>query len=416
MAKAMGWGPAGRTLLHRWSFRDGALPAGVSFARAATSYVVDRNGRWASIGSGAAPFSYSHDGSRFRGYVPFSERTNLLAADTHNDFSSASWTKTGFNVTSAQRAGPFGTTTMWEIEDTSSGADWMYQAVSISADTKIRVFSCHVAAGTVSQVRMWVNQFGGSGSQGLANFNLSTGAITTTLGSSDLMNIDAMGNGVYRISVGVVNANDTVAAVALQAGSGDSATGTFFAEWAQYEESPQSAGAAYPSPPLAGGATRPSDNATATLAVTLPATFLVYADCNHIPGGLSYAYSLTDGTLNFNLVNIQSLDRPTNNSVGYHVMAGGANQGGENTAGLMNGAFPRVAWGVRCGTNDFSCDGKGVAGTTDNSGTLPTGLDEHAFGFLDILDNGWFEQGLLSVDVYSGLVSRAEVQRLIYIG
>ena len=133
-------------------------------------------------GSGDLTFSRSNDTATRVGPDGLIEkvRTNLFL--NSNNFSSGSWTKNNFTLTSGQ-ADPFGGTNAWKAQSTSAVQADLRQVVSGAG-----VYSIYAKAGNFSIFQLW------NGTTGIA-FNLSAG---TAAGGGV---ISSVGNGWYRCSV-----------------------------------------------------------------------------------------------------------------------------------------------------------------------------------------------------------------------
>lgn len=415
---AMTWTPSSIELAKRWSFHDKKMPSGVSFSRNSTSYYLNRNGIWTSLAAHEPGFWYAYGSpSRYRGYIPFGERKNLLPSGA-DDLSGASWDRpAGISVTANSMTGAMDTQTMWEVNDTATNSNKLsLSGVDITGlGTKPRLLRAELKAGTASTVRARMTYTGGTQNTEQGTFTLSGSGSRTAETNSEYVKIKPLGNSTYLCSVALRNTGgNTSAAIEFSAGSADSNTGTFGIENVAIENATEDAGCTIPGPPIAPQVTRLADRATASYTMSSAAAIIVQADMEDPAAGLSYAVCFNNSSGTFDLVNIQTLDDPLQDSVAYHAMAALADVGGPGTAGLASAAFPRVAFGVRAAANDYSCDGKSITGTTDTSGAFPSGMNEVAFGFLDLLDNGWFCQGLLRVDVYTTALTRANVQRILW--
>lgn len=405
----------------RLSFANG-IPAGVTFARASGAYAVNSSGLWVPLSSGQPPLTFSHDGSRWRGYVPFGQRTNLLAPGSTSDLTTAAWTTpASFSVTANAGIGAMGTQTMSLVTDNSAGAEWIYQVGNLPAvDTKLRCFKSELKAGTTDIVRILAQTAGGGANIDFATFTLSgAGSVTPGISPAEYLSIKRMGNDVYQCSIGLPSNNDTVAAIGFSAGPNDASTGSFYVENAGIEDSPEAVGAIHPSGPLDGGATRQADTAVISIPLDAPMTLIAHCDVDHIPNGLSYVLSLSDTAVapNFTLVNVQSVARPFNNAYGAHVMGAGANLGGEHATGTLSADFPRCSWGVVVADGNHRLLGRTAAPIVDAVGGVPSGLYEWRVGQLGVaLDNGWFNNGIRLIEAYSGVLSDAEITRLLQRG
>ena len=183
--------PAPATGTLNLDFTTGSMPAGTTFTRASTGWYVNSSGNLVSAAVDTARLDYAPTGLASRGILIEPAATNL--ATQSNTFTNAAWTKSNASV--AQNVvGPEGSansaTTM--TNDATNSFHRAYQGVT----SGVHANSIYAKAGTASF--MLLSSFVGTGNGVI--FNLSTGAIDTTLGS-DVGYIEDAGNGWYRCSV-----------------------------------------------------------------------------------------------------------------------------------------------------------------------------------------------------------------------
>lgn len=162
-------------------------------------------------------------------------------ATSSQDFSTVAWTKTGllaFGSGSTQNTNatndPFGANNAALItEDTSAGRHFVYRNLSAAIGTKY-VASIYAKAATRTFVAL--GQRNGAGTVGYTVVvNLSNGTISTTssvgapTGTSS--SVDPIGNGWYRISVGMIA---DASSLFFECGVSNSGTPTYFANMPTY--------------------------------------------------------------------------------------------------------------------------------------------------------------------------------------
>lgn len=171
------------------------LDSRFAFTRTTTATYLDYDGLLKTAASGTPRFDYDGDGNPLGLFVE-PQRSNLFIRS--NDYSAATWTTPGSDVTSASGTAPDGTNTAWKLfEENTTGTHNIYQSVSVTPNTYASVFFVKAAERTKISFN--------NGTAGLtARFNLITGLFEVGTGHARYF-----GNGWWRVGLTRLN-SDTV--------------------------------------------------------------------------------------------------------------------------------------------------------------------------------------------------------------
>lgn len=173
----------------------GILPAGVTFSRASIGTYIDATGLVQTATTNAARWDYDPVTHALRGLRIEEARTNAVLQS--GDFTSATWVKTSYTV-SAGVPGPNGPTTGSGFISNAAGIGFASQNLNYTAGTA-QTISCFVKAGSLSTVTLLMSGSGwADASLRSALFDLATGTVSSTSGSTAVASMQPFGNGWYR--------------------------------------------------------------------------------------------------------------------------------------------------------------------------------------------------------------------------
>ena len=124
------------------------------------------------------------------------------------DFSNGAWTKNNATITTGASTAPDGTLTFNKLtEDTSNSTHRIYFATS-TTPSNVYTLSCYAKASQRNYLALYVDTTGGGNKNGLI-VNLTTGAISSTLGTVVNSQITSLGNSIYRVAIAITATNTT---------------------------------------------------------------------------------------------------------------------------------------------------------------------------------------------------------------
>lgn len=231
-------------------------------------------------------FDYDPSTLAAKGLLIEGQRTNLVTYS--NIFSNAAWSVASVSAALASSfTSPDGTSNSYLItQSTISG--YMYQGVSVSANTTYTI-SVYLKAGTKTSVRLHY-AVGGFSSECYVDVNMSAGTIgtATNVGSATgaSATIQSVGNGWYRVALSGNLASATTGYFIL---GSDATTGNYYAFSAQFEQ------AAFASSYVLNATTGTTTRAAETFAITGYSSNLIEAYYTDEATGNSYSFPYNAG-------------------------------------------------------------------------------------------------------------------------
>jgi hypothetical protein len=327
------------------------------------------------LNAAAAPTAAAYYGPRFdydpvtlqpKGLLIEEQRTNLVTYS--DDFSNAAWIKYAGSVTGNTNISPDGTLTADTY--TADGINALHR-MEQTATAGAKTFSIYAKASSNNFIQiLWA-----ADATPFANFNLATGVVGTT-GGSTTASITSVGNGWYRCIAYTSSAtatNPTIAIISSASairGENNTLATSIFIWGAQLE-----AGAFATSyiPTVASQVTRTADNAS-----IVGSNFYswynqnegtMYSDTQRIGSvstGFPRVVSINDGTANNE---IATLWANVSSKLYGVVVNGGSTQAdiGYSSQTQTSNYKTTIAYKV----NDFAFDSNAGAIQTDTSGTVP---------------------------------------------
>jgi hypothetical protein len=390
-----------------------ALPASVTFSRASAGTRFNASGVLESVSTNNPRFGYLYNGSSWvsRGLLIEEQRINLAVRS--EDFSNASWSKSGLTVSANSVTAPDGTTTADTLtENTSTSNHETFQSISVTAQTY--TFSCFFKAkpGTTRNIALYPITSGGLGNNRYALFGpdgtyISSGGST---GTGPTYTVQQVGDGWVRIAVTATTTGSGTASPLV--GLFDGTTVSYLGDGSSgyYLWGAQFATGANPStyiPNLTTGSTTRSADVGAMTGSSFTDFFhgtegtIVFEGISPAVGTRALA-AFDDNTAN------ESLILSTNGTnAKFDVVDGGVSQA-SITAGTItaNTAFKLA---VAYKANDFAASLNGAACVTDTSGTIPS-VDRMRLG---VDQAGNYLNGFVSrIRYYRTRLTNAQLQGL----
>jgi len=340
----------------------------VTFTRASSGTFVDSAGVLQTAATDVPRFDHNPTTGESLGLLVEEARTNLLL--NSNGFNTT-WVNFNISSTAASGIAPDGTNTAWELKDTLDAVSTTHsvsQSVSATGGIAYSV-SVFLKAGTLPRMALILSGTTSfSSGNKTAVFNLTTGAIASTSGTTATSQIIPYPNGWYRCTLTATADATAIATLTIRTENGTSTnyigdgTGTILIWGAQLE-----AGAFRTSYIATAGATATRSASLADLISSAIANNIrsFYVEFSSPVVGTRGVVSLNDNTANERADLLTSGTDPR-----LVVHDGGAEQANINGGTVAAGVRTRVA--VRISTNDFAISINGGAVVSDTSGTLPT--------------------------------------------
>jgi hypothetical protein len=324
-------------------------------------------------------------------------RTNLLPYS--EQFDNAAWTKTGgATVTPNTSTAPDQTLTADTLTISQTKYVW---TTSASPPANTYCYSAYYKSNGSVGVYYQLNCAGTGATVAAVNIDFATGTISTRFGTPVSSGIQSVGNGWYRVWIVGTHVSGPIAVYTISSTTTDDSV----IVWGAQLEAGASPSSYIPTTTAA--ATRAADNASInTLTPWFNATegtlYTQSQSAAEVTGNRSIAV-IGDGTAN-NRLQIRQ-DSATVNS-NFIVLAGVLNYFQSLT--FASGAVNKAA--LAYATNNVNSSANGIAGTTDTSETIPTGLTKLDLGNLALVAylNGY----LRTVSYYPRRLSNAELQAL----
>lgn len=359
--------------------RDGVLHAGMTVTRASTGYYVNKAGVLTAASTNIPRTEYDALGAVL-GLLVEGARTNLWLRS--EEFDNASWTKTDNTVTANSIAAPDGATTADLLTEGVAGTALVSQGATISANATATV-STRIKAGTVTWVRLAIQETAATTNRVSGWFNLSTGAVGSVANggtaSGAVARIRTLPGGYYLISLtGAVNNSATAVTGVLSSASADASDtrvngATYYLWGAQFEQ------ATFPSsyiPTTTATASRAADTISTTSLTSLlgfnASEGAIYAEVGFAyveasASALRAVVAVDDGTSSERTTMQVSASASDLDSV---IRDGGSQVANLDGKALSSGVFQKVA--VAWATNDAELVTDGVQQSTDTALTTPT--------------------------------------------
>ena len=374
---------------------DGA--GDLDFTRASSATRINKEGLLETVATGVPRLDYSDGGCPSLLLEP--QRTNLVTYS--EDFSNAAWIKGNSSITSNAAISPDGTLNADKlVESTSAGVHKLrvnhaFASVDYSASIRIK-------PNGVTNVSLWFD----TASKG-TRFDLSTGTIYSE--TSSVGTITALSDGWFEISTTADGTSGTSWAIYFYDAlwnfsyTGDGTSGVYI--WgAQLEQG--SYATSYT--PTAGAiATRLADVASKTgLGSYINSSEgVLFAEIAALADDLTYrVLSISDGT-DAERIYIQYTN--ASNTVAVVVKNGGSTQANMVYVLSDETQFSKIA--IKWKVNDFALWINGVEVGTDNSGSVPLGLNRLAF---DNASTTNFYGKVKQIQVFTTALTDAELQAL----
>ena len=360
--------------------RGGTGPA-ITFTRASGATYFDVNGVLQTASNDAPRFDHDPATGASRGLLIEEARTNLLERSA--EFDNAYWTKQGTTASANTSAAPDGTTSADTISETATNAaHFLSRTISITSGTSYTL-SVFAKAGTSSILMLTLgdNEFGTPVPR--AWFNLSTGAVGSTVGSPSATGIQSVGNGWYRCTItkAATSTASTAFYISITDTDGNAAsytgnTSNNFLIWGAQLE----AGAFATSyiPTTTAAATRSADSAVVTPISGFynQAEGTLFAEGSSSGSSAAFPRFAEFGTNGDNRISlVRSRDAGT---ARFTVRNNAVNQADEVVVSSLGlGATAKLIGSYK--ENDFAGTGNGQPVATDTLGTIPT-ADNLAIG------------------------------------
>jgi hypothetical protein len=376
------WLPAGTETVLVWGAQLEQRTAVTAYTATTDQPITNYIPVLLTANNNVARFDHNPTTGESLGLLVEEQRTNLLLRS--EEFDNASWTETNVTITANTIVGPDGTLTAdYVAENSANGAHRVSQTISVTSGTAYST-SVFVKAGGRTFVQLFFSS-AAFGSNGYANFNLSTGAVGT-VGSGSTATITAVGNGWYRCALtATAIATSASAAVTFQiitsataarneSYTGDGYSGIFL--WGAQLE----AGAFATSyiPTTSASATRSADAASMTGAN--------FSSWYRADQGTVYAEFVTGGTPVTGVANRYVCDIAdsagtnrllfswnTSNKSQFQVVSGNTTYANLNSvASLVSGSTYKLIGGYK--VDDFGMSLDAAAVVADTSGLVPSGV------------------------------------------
>jgi len=361
----------------------------ITFTRASTATFFNSAGVLTSAATNAPRFDYNPSTLAAQGLLIEEARTNALTYSA--EFDNAAWTKTRSSITANATTSPDGTVNADKlVEDTTASASHpLISAVLTVVVGSTQSFSVYAKAAERSAIVLRLNAASDSI---FASFNLSTGAVGTTVnagtGSGATATIQNAGNGWYRCTLSGIFSSTSANPIAIiypavstadPSGTsivytGNGTSGLFI--WGAQLEA-----GAFPTsyiPTTTTALTRAADVASVntlspwynSVEGTLYGEFAVagYAPTS----SFSIPAVLSDNTNN-NVISVANTNTGANLYSYGEINTGGVSQAGfYGASGLSFGVGSVRKSAIAYAANNFAFTTQGAAVQTDTSGTVPT--------------------------------------------
>jgi hypothetical protein len=385
----------------------GVLDPSVTFTRPTSATYFDETGILRVANPNTPRFDFSPSTLAAQGLLIEESRTNLTLQS--EDFATT-WTVTGATVSTNATTAPSGTTTADKLqEDTSTGSHLVTQNITFTA-------ASHTASIFAKKAeRDWIRVLFFDGANTFsAFFNLNTGTVGTITGAGATASIQNVGNGWYRCAVTATasaGSGSFAPRVALadnnSSYAGSTGSGIFI--WGAQIEA-----GAFPTsyiPTTTTALTRSADVASVnTLSPWYNASAgTLFAESQQLAVQTASVFPRTaqidDGSNNNLITTIWRTD--TNRFYGT-VTTGGVTQADIGTNGVTQTNVNKIA--LAYATNDFAASTNGGTPSTDNTGTVPTGLTTLRLGsaFTASILNGYLRR----ITYYPVRLTNAQLQNL----
>jgi hypothetical protein len=385
----------------------GVLDPSVTFTRPTSATYFDETGILRVANPNTPRFDFSPSTLAAQGLLIEESRTNLTLQS--EDFATT-WTVTGATVSTNATTAPSGTTTADKLqEDTSTGSHLVTQNITFTA-------ASHTASIFAKKAeRDWIRVLFFDGTNTFsAFFNLNTGTVGTITGAGATASIQNVGNGWYRCAVTATasaGSGSFAPRVALadnnSSYAGSTGSGIFI--WGAQIEA-----GAFPTsyiPTTTTALTRSADVASVnTLSPWYNASAgTLFAESQQLAVQTASVFPRTaqidDGSNNNLITTIWRTD--TNRFYGT-VTTGGVTQADIGTNGVTQTNVNKIA--LAYATNDFAASTNGGTPSTDNTGTVPTGLTTLRLGsaFTASILNGYLRR----ITYYPVRLTNAQLQNL----
>lgn len=359
----------------------GAGPS-ITFTRASNATFFNASGVLQTASNDQPRFDHDPATGASRGLLIEEARTNLLERSA--EFDNAYWTKGGTTVSANVATAPDGTTSAERlVETTDNAAHTSWRAISVTSGTSY-TFSVFAKAGTSSILMLTLgdNAFGTPVPR--AWFNLSTGAVGSTVGSPSATSIQSVGNGWYRCSITkaatstatdnfYISITNADGAFAIYTGS----TSNNFLIWGAQLEA-----GAFPTsyiPTTTAAATRSADSAVVTPISSFynQAEGTLFAEATTAAfAAYRYLASFSNGT---SLVDRNfDMSKSASNTFEGFINAASAAQASLATGQTWLSGINKSIMAAR--TDDVATSQNGAAVLADTSATIPTNLDRLSIG------------------------------------
>jgi hypothetical protein len=391
----------------------------ITFTRASGGTFLGSNGLLQTATNNTPRIEYNADGTA-KGLLIEEARTNLVTYS--EDFTDASWTKTGLTAASASEIGPDGQASMSTItvSATTSAHEMLQGARSVSANTIISG-SFVVRAGTVRYVSVRLYSFNGIWS--VAVFDLTTGTLTqesngTTSGTILNSGIESLPNGLYRLSLTATNSYTKSYLIAQVHNTGTPTLNTYGGDtWLGAGETielgfMQHEVGSFPTsyiPTTGSTATRAADVAsipTSAFGYNQKAGTVVVNGVSSHKDGDSAVFYLYENTSNF--IGAKFSNHSVSNSIQTRVVSSGA------TAQLFPTPAPAntsVNYAVGLATNNVSAVIDGGTIASDNVVDL-FAVSQMSIGYRGPYNDLPLNGHIKSIQYYPRRLSNAQLQEL----
>jgi hypothetical protein len=324
--------------------------------------------------------------------------TNLFTFS--EDFSQSVWTKASVSITSNSIISPDGTQNASTMTITGGTSDQrIHTNITFSGTNTVSVFakakdSKFLSIRVDSLANKWYD---------LENGTLGGSTITTNLVNSS---IDNFGNGWYRCSMTFTNSASTNVRIYPAEGNQDvtHTSGSVYI-WGAMAESSQSYATSYI--PTAGTTiTRAAETCNNSKPSVNSTEGVLYAELFSVDEPTSKFIAISDGT-DDNRIAIYY--HSSNNNITTQVRASNSEQFSRETSGISREQFNKIA--VLYKANEFKMYVNGnQIGTTDTSGSVPSGLNTIAFDEGD--GTSVFYGKVKGLAVYNEALSESQLMQL----